>query len=86
MTLSNPRQADPDAPTLAGAASFSSPPDVEPAVPFASSARLDIGAVCDTGKVRESNQDGYIACRIGRSRRDRMKAVVFLLAATTWVR
>ncbi len=67
MTRPTPQHASADAPTQAGAASFSSPPGVEPSAPDVAIARLDIGAICDRGKVRESNQDGYIACRIGRS-------------------
>jgi protein phosphatase len=31
------------------------------------SARLDVGAVSHIGKVRPSNQDGYVVCRLGRS-------------------
>ncbi len=67
MTDWTPQQASADAPTQTGAESFSPPPDAASPAPFVQTARLDIGAVSDTGKVRESNQDGYIACRLGRT-------------------
>lgn len=48
-------------------ADFSSPPDVASSLPFVPGVRLDLGAVSDTGKVRENNQDAYLVCRLGRT-------------------
>ena len=67
MTPSTSQHASADAPTQAGRGTFSSPPRGAPAAPFAANTRLDVGAVSDIGKVRPSNQDGYLVCRLGRS-------------------
>ena len=67
MTHSTSQHASADAPTQAGRGTFSSPPRAASMAPFVANVRLDVGAVSDIGKVRPSNQDGYVVCRLGRS-------------------
>jgi PPM family protein phosphatase len=67
MNDSTSQHASADAPTQPRAGSFSSPPRAASSVPFVANARLDVGAVSDVGKVRPTNQDGYVVCRLGRS-------------------
>lgn len=55
-----------DAPTMDGSPAFP-PANAGPAGPAPASVRLDLGAVSDRGRVRPSNQDGYMICRLGRS-------------------
>jgi len=56
-----------DAPTQSLRIGRAGSPDVRSPVPFVKSVRLDLGAVSDVGRVRESNQDGYLVCRISRA-------------------
>ena len=67
MTRSHTQNPSADAPTQAGAPGFRSPPGVGPASPIPARVRLDLGAMSDRGRVRPSNQDGYMVCRLGRT-------------------
>lgn len=67
MNRPTPRATPTDAPTMEGLPSFGAPPEIQPATPLPGGVRLDLGAVSDRGRVRPSNQDGYMVCRLGRT-------------------
>jgi serine/threonine protein phosphatase PrpC len=67
MGGNNTRATAADAPTQSGRTDGAASPDVQSSVPFVRSVRLDLGAVSDVGRVRKSNQDGYVVCRISRA-------------------